>query len=131
MRRPSAICSAAGSCAAANPLHKSTIRPALTIRIAFSFAPCSCTSARHRHHAGKSQGNVVVFTTTDPPAQVIAFYVQAAGGAGYRVAQQMNMGPTAMMTATRGEREDEGLTVTATGAGGATQVQVVVGHGRR
>lgn len=81
--------------------------------------------------SAQGEGNVIVFTTTDPPAQVIAFYVQAAGAAGYRVAQQMTMGPTAMMAATRGAGDGEGLTVTATGAGGATQVQVVAGHGRR
>ena len=78
--------------------------------------------------AAEGQGHVVAFTTPDSPAQVIAFYGQAVGAAGYRVAQQMNMGPTAMLTATRGE--GEAVTVTATGAGGATQVQIVVGQRR-
>ncbi|HEV2818647.1 MAG TPA: hypothetical protein VGW40_15665 [Allosphingosinicella sp.] len=78
--------------------------------------------------SAEGTGHVVAFTTADPPAQVIGFYRQAAEAAGYRVAQQMNMGPTAMLTAARGE--SEGVTVTATRAGGTTQVQLVVGQGR-
>ena len=81
-----------------------------------------------RGASAEGQGHVVAFTTADPPAQVIGFYRQAVAGAGYRVVQQMNMGPTAILTAERGE--GEGVTVTATQAGGATQVQVVVGRGR-
>lgn len=78
--------------------------------------------------SAQGRGHVVAFTTSDPPAQVIGFYRQAVGAAGYRVAQQMNMGPTAMLTAERGG--GEAVTITATQAGGATQVQVVVGQGR-
>lgn len=78
--------------------------------------------------SAEGQGHVVAFSTPDPPDRVIAFYAQAVGAAGYRVAQQMNVGPTAMLTATRGA--GEAVTVTATAAGGTTQVQVVVGRGR-
>lgn len=78
--------------------------------------------------SAEGQGHVVAFTTADPPAQVIGFYRQAVSAAGYRVAQQMTMGPTAMLTAQRGE--GEAVTVTATQAAGATQVQVVVGQRR-
>jgi len=77
----------------------------------------------------EGSGHVVGFTTPDPPSQVIAFYAQAANAAGYRIAQQMNMGSTAVLAAGRGE--GEGVTVTATQAGGATQVQIVVGRQRR
>jgi hypothetical protein len=59
---------------------------------------------------------------------VIAFYARAVGGAGYRVAQQMTIGPTAMLTARKGE--SQAVTITATQAAGATQVQIVVGRNR-
>jgi hypothetical protein len=78
--------------------------------------------------SAEGTGRIVGFTTSDSPSQVIAFYTQAATAAGYRIAQQMTMGPTAMLTAARAE--GEGVTVTATQAGGATQVQVVVGARR-
>jgi hypothetical protein len=78
--------------------------------------------------AAEGSGHIVGFTTPDPPSQVIAFYAQAATGAGYRIAQQMNMGPTAALTAVRAE--GEAVSVTATQAGGTTQVQVVVGQRR-
>jgi hypothetical protein len=78
--------------------------------------------------SAEGSGHVVAFTTPDPPAQVIGFYSQAATAAGYRIAQQMTMGPTQMMTAARAE--GDGVTVTATQAGGATQVQIVVGARR-
>jgi len=76
-----------------------------------------------------NRGRILGFRTSDTPAQVIAFYGQAVTGAGYRVASQMNMGPTAMIVATRAE--GEGVTVSATQSGGATQVQIVVGAGNR
>ena len=76
-----------------------------------------------------NQGRILGFRTTDTPAQVIAFYTQAVTGAGYRVASQMNMGPTAMIVATRAE--GEGVTVSATQSGGATQVQIIAGAGNR
>jgi len=79
--------------------------------------------------SSEGSGHIVGFTTADSPAQVIGFYSQAATAAGYRVAQQMMMGPTQMLTATRAE--GEGVTISATEAGGATQVQVIVGQSRR
>jgi hypothetical protein len=79
--------------------------------------------------SARGQGQVVMFTTGDPPAQVIAFYAQAVGGAGYSIAQQMTIGPTAMLTAHKGE--GEAVTITATQAGSVTQIQVMAGHDRR
>lgn len=76
---------------------------------------------------GQDQGRILGFRTSDTPAQVIAFYTQSATAAGYRIANQMNMGPTASMTAQRGEAEV--VNIVATQAGGATQVQIVVSRG--
>jgi hypothetical protein len=78
--------------------------------------------------SAQGQGHVVMFSTGDSPAEVIAFYARAVAGAGYGIAQQMNVGPTAMLTAQKGE--GEAVTITATQAGGATQVQIVAGHDR-
>ena len=75
------------------------------------------------------QGRIVGFSTNDAPAQVIAFYAQSLGGAGYRIANQMNMGATATLTAARAE--GEAVNVTATQVGGVTQVQIIVAVGGR
>lgn len=75
-------------------------------------------------------GGILGFRTADPPARVVDFYAAAAERAGYRIAQRMTAGPTAMLTAQRGEGEV--LNVTATSAAGAgTQVQIIAGLGRR
>ena len=70
------------------------------------------------------QGRVVTFTTPDPPAQVIGFYARSVGGAGYTIASQATMGPTAMLTAQK--TGGKTITITATQAGAATQVNIVV-----
>ncbi|MBV9883635.1 MAG: hypothetical protein JO276_11555 [Sphingomonadaceae bacterium] len=79
--------------------------------------------------SAQGQGHVVSFGTHDSPAQVIDFYVRAAGGAGYQIVNQMNMGATATLTARKGE--GQAVNVVATQAGGATQVQIVVADGTR
>jgi hypothetical protein len=71
----------------------------------------------------QGQGRVVTFTTSDSPAQVIAFYTQAVGASGYIIASQATMGPTAMITARKGSADT--VTVTATQAGTTTQVNIV------
>jgi len=76
----------------------------------------------------QNQGRILGFRTSDTPAQVIAFYTQSVGGAGYRIANQMNMGATASMTAQRGEGEV--VNIVATQAAGATQVQIIVARGQ-
>ena len=75
--------------------------------------------------AAGGRGRVVGFATHDAPAQVIAFYAQALGAAGYTIANQMNMGPTASLAAQRGE--GQGVSVVATAAGDTTRVEVIVG----
>jgi hypothetical protein len=76
---------------------------------------------------GEGQGRILGFRTGDTPAQVIAFYAQSVSGAGYRIANQMQMGATASLTAQRGE--GEAVNIIATQAGGATQVQIIVARG--
>lgn len=73
-------------------------------------------------------GQIFGFRTGDTPQQVVAFYVQAIGRDGYTIANQMDMGETATMTARRGQ--SEAVNVTATRTGGATQVQIVAAAGR-
>jgi hypothetical protein len=75
----------------------------------------------------RDQGRILGFRTPDTPAQVLAFYTQSVGGAGYRIANQMSMGPTASLTAQRGEGEV--VNIVATQAGGFTQVQIIVARG--
>ena len=80
--------------------------------------------------APEAAGGILGFRTDDPPAQVVDFYAAAAERAGYRIAQRMTAGQTAMLTAQRGEGEV--LNVTATAAAGAgTQVQIIAGLGMR
>ena len=70
-------------------------------------------------------GRILSFSTPDAPAQVIAFYAQAVGAGGYTVANRMDMGATSSLTATRGE--GQAVNIVATQAGGATQVQIIIG----
>lgn len=79
--------------------------------------------------APQDQGGIYGFRTGDAPAQVIAFYAEAARRGGYTIANQMSMGPTATLTARNGA--GEAVNVTATQAGGATQVQLIVAHNQR
>jgi hypothetical protein len=72
--------------------------------------------------SGQGQGHVVAFGTRDTPAQVIAFYTQAVTAAGYTIAAHMDMGPTAMLTAQRGE--GQAVSIVATPGGSETRVQI-------
>lgn len=73
--------------------------------------------------SAQGQGRIVTFGTSDSPGQVINFYAQAAGRAGYAIANQMDMGATATLSA----RQSGGgaLNIVATQTNGATQVQIV------
>jgi hypothetical protein len=73
------------------------------------------------------QGRIQSFSTHDAPAQVIAFYAQAVAGAGYTIANRMDMGATATLTAQR--RQGQAINIVATQAGGATRVQIIVASG--
>ena len=77
-------------------------------------------------HGGSAQGQgqIVGFSTNDAPAQVIAFYAQAVAAAGYSVANRMDMGATSILTARKAEGQT--VSITATQAGGSTQVHIVV-----
>lgn len=73
------------------------------------------------------QGRILSFSTHDAPAQVIAFYAQAIAGAGYTVANRMDVGAYSTLTA----RRDGGqaVNIVATQAAGATRVQIIVAAG--
>jgi hypothetical protein len=68
-------------------------------------------------------GRILGFRTSDTPQQVVAFYAPAIVRGGYSVANQMDMGGTATLTARRGQ--GEALNITATRTGDVTQVQIV------
>ena len=72
---------------------------------------------------------VMGFRTADPPAQVIAFYADVAGRAGFRVGQRADAGPSAAL----GLERDNGevMNVTATGTPTGTSVQIMTGRQRR
>ena len=73
-------------------------------------------------------GRILGFSTNDTPQQVIAFYAPAIVRGGYNVANQMDLGQTATLTARRGQ--GEALNITATRVGEVTQVQVIAAAGR-
>jgi hypothetical protein len=79
--------------------------------------------------AAPGQGRILGFSTHDAPAQVIAFYAQAIAGAGYTVANRMDMGAASTLTAQRGE--GQAVHIVATQAAGATRVQIIVAAGTR
>jgi hypothetical protein len=70
-------------------------------------------------------GRILGFRTADTPQQVIAFYAREIVRGGYSVANQMDMGQSATLTARRGE--GQAVNVTATRIGDATQVQIIAG----
>lgn len=72
-------------------------------------------------------GRILGFRTGDTPQQVIAFYAPAVVRGGYSVANQMDMGQTATLTARRGQGEV--LNITATRTGEVTQVQIIAAAG--
>ena len=71
------------------------------------------------------------FRTADPPADVIAFYAEAAGRAGFHEGQRTVSGPSHAL----GFERDNGdvMNVIATASAGGTSVQILVGNqqGRR
>ena len=75
--------------------------------------------------SAQGQGRILSFSTSDAPAQVIAFYAQAVGAGGYTVANRMDMGASSTMTATRGE--GQAVNIVATQVGGSTRVQIIIG----
>jgi hypothetical protein len=80
---------------------------------------------------GVSDGNemrVMAFRTADPPAQVIAFYADAAARAGFRIIHRAEAGPSTVL----GLERDTGdvVNITATGTPRATSVQIMAGHQR-
>lgn len=73
-------------------------------------------------------GRILGFRTNDTPQQVIAFYAPAIVRGGYSVANQMDLGQTATLSARRGQ--GEALNITATRTGDVTQVQIIAAAGR-
>jgi hypothetical protein len=73
------------------------------------------------------QGRILGFSTPDAPAQVIAFYAQAITGAGYTIANRMDMGATSTLTARRGS--GQAFHIVATQAAGSTRVQIIIAAG--
>ena len=71
---------------------------------------------------------VMGFRTADPPATVIAFYADAARGAGFREVQRARSGPSEVLGLERANGDV--MNVTATAAPGATSVQIMAGRGR-
>ena len=69
------------------------------------------------------------FTTADPPADVIAFYADAAQRAGFREGQRATSGPSQVL----GFERDNGdvMQVTATATARGTSVQIMAGQQRR
>jgi hypothetical protein len=74
--------------------------------------------------AGGQQGRVVTFTTADQPGQVLDFYANAANQAGFQTLGRTEVGPSHALALMKG---NEAVTVTTTGAGGQTQVQIAGG----
>jgi len=66
------------------------------------------------------------FTTADPPADVIAFYTDAAGRAGFREIHRAASGPSRVI----GFQRDNGdmMNVTATATARGTSVQILAGN---
>ena len=69
------------------------------------------------------------FTTADPPADVIAFYAEAAQRAGFREGQRAASGPSQVIGFERDNGEVMNVTATANPRG--TSVQIMVGSPRR
>jgi hypothetical protein len=77
--------------------------------------------------SGPGQGRIQSFSTRDTPAQVIAFYAEAMGGAGYTIANRMDMAATATLSARRGQ--SGAVSIVATQVGGSTRVQIIIAAG--
>lgn len=74
--------------------------------------------------SAQGSGRILGFRTADPAAQVIDFYANAAGRAGYRVLTRMNSGPSATLVLQRNMNEN--VSISATRVGTFTQGQIVV-----
>lgn len=72
----------------------------------------------------QGSGRILGFRTGDPAAQVIGFYADAAGRAGYRVVSRMDTGGSATLIVQRGAGET--VSISATRIGDFTQAQIVV-----
>ncbi len=72
---------------------------------------------------------VMGFRTADPPAQVIAFYADAAARAGFRMGQRVDAGPSSVLGFERDHGEVMNVTATATPTG--TSVQIMTGRERQ
>jgi hypothetical protein len=72
---------------------------------------------------------VMGFRTADPPAQVIAFYADAAARAGFREGQRTTAGPSSALGLARDNGDVMNVTATATPTG--TSVQIMTGRGSR
>lgn len=72
----------------------------------------------------QGSGRIVGFRTADPAAQVISFYADAAGRAGYRVLSRVDAGATATLALQRDGGEN--VAITATRVGDYTQGQMIV-----
>lgn len=71
---------------------------------------------------------IMSFRTADPPATVIAFYADAARGAGFREGRRARSGASEVLGLERANGEV--MNVTATASAGATSVQLMTGRGR-
>ena len=71
---------------------------------------------------------VMAFRTADPPAAVVAFYTEAALRAGFREVRRARSGHSEIVGLERADGDV--VQVTATGAAGATSVQLMAGRGR-
>ena len=70
-------------------------------------------------------GLTTVFTSRAAKAEVVDFYRRTLADAGYTIAEVMDFGDSAMVTATRGESDSVGVTVAS--EGDETTVTITVG----
>jgi hypothetical protein len=73
--------------------------------------------------SAQNSGRILGFRTNDQAAQVIAFYAEAAGRAGYRVVGRLASGPNATLILQRGA---ENVSISASRVGTFTQGQIIV-----
>jgi hypothetical protein len=78
--------------------------------------------------SAEGEMRVMGFRTADPPAEVVAFYADAARRAGFRQIHRLRSGPSEVLGLERANGDV--MNVTATAAPGATSVQLMAGRGR-
>ncbi|MGZ8311196.1 MAG: hypothetical protein ACXWUX_11840 [Allosphingosinicella sp.] len=71
------------------------------------------------------------FTTVDPPAEVIAFYADVAGRAGFREIHRAASGPSQVLGFERDNGDVMNVTATATPRHTSVQILTGTGQGRR